>query len=261
MSISNMSDKKYAVSVIFFVFLLFSILTESYAVSGCDQVKTGVRGNPSYNRRIESKTATAIQFDLYNAQTDTKIQTLRNDPIVTLSRASSISSLNIEAVVSGTKPVSMQLSLDVILFKTIQNGTRYSLCGNIGSNFLPCNGLKLGKHTITATAYSGQNATGRILGANTVSFEIAAGTTFAPTKTPTNAPTKLPTAQPTYLTSTKALTKLPTAQPTYLTPTKALTKRPTAQPTYLPTRNPTKPPNAAPAVSPTACGVPKVCIL
>ena len=88
--------------------------------------------SPCLRKRTGLDHKTLIQFDLYNLQTDIKIQTLRNGTIVTFNSATSVSSLNIEAVVSGTRPASMQLSLDVIFFNSIQNGSRFSLCGNIG---------------------------------------------------------------------------------------------------------------------------------
>jgi hypothetical protein len=178
------------------------------------------------SRELQMGSDTVVNFNLYNSETDVKITSLTNGAVINLNPLNiSPMVLNIEAVVLGsTKPGSVKLSLDITLYNRIEGGAPYSLCGNVGTNFKPCQLLTLGTHSVQAIPYTGKNATGEILGSNyAVSFMIINSI------------------------SSPAIS-LPAPTPIIPPPATILTKAPTKRPVVPP----------VPAPSPENCSIPKV---
>jgi hypothetical protein len=205
------------------------------------------------DRRDMSSNGALTGMVLYNTATKTNVTLINNMTIV-----SANPNFTVVAVLSGTTGIESVRFRQVqagksTVYTGIENIFLYTLCGNKGTNFTTCAFLKYGTHTVTATAFSMDDAKGNQVGpVVTLTFTIlpptaARAPTKAPTKVqaPTKAPTKAPAKQP-----TKAPTRAPTKQPTNA-PTRAPAKQPTKAPTRAPAKQPTKVPTKAPTKAPT----------
>lgn len=106
---------------------------------------------------------------LYNADTDQLIGSLSNGAVINLA-AIGTSNLNIVATTSG--PIgSIRFGLDGTANFQTENVPAYALFGNNGDNY-NAGTFSLGAHTVTATPYSGRNASGDVGTSLSINFTV-----------------------------------------------------------------------------------------
>jgi cell division septation protein DedD len=208
----------------------------------------GVRGKTNENngfivenRQLQTNTTT---FKLINAVTDTSITDLIQNSVVNLGSISP-NTLSIQVVLTGWQAGSVRITLTGAISRIVLERGTFSLCGNSGSDFFPCTGLKHGSYSILAELFLQRNGTG-LMSSRRIDFVLQGGSPIAPVPTPVaKAPTKSPDSFP-----TKAPTRSPTKMPSKAPTRTPITNAPLAK---APTRSPT----ASPVSSPS-CTIPQV---
>ena len=125
---------------------------------------------------------------LYDATTDLPLLTLADGMVV------NIATLNV--VAGSLTVVATTINGPVGSVNFGYNGKKsikkeilppYSLCGDTGTNFLPCPYLLVGQHNITVTTYEGTKVNGTVGSVETLVFQIV-NIPPAPTGTPLRPP-------------------------------------------------------------------------
>jgi hypothetical protein len=216
------------------------------------QHKHGIRGSRGdHSLPIRQLQTYSVKFSLYNALTDTLVAELSQGAAVNIGSIPP-GNLNFVADVTGTAPGSVKMSLTgAKSFQGIEGAAPYALCGNLGKDFLSCNGLTTGKYTIGAVLYSGTKAKGTILFSSNLDFELTAGSIPQPTPI---VPVPVPTAPVPVPTAPVPVPSAPVPVPTAPVP---VPTAPVPVPT-APVPVPTAPVPTTTAVPPTSCSVPKV---
>jgi hypothetical protein len=212
----------------------------------------------SSSRQLQQATVGSItRFDLINAVTEKKINSLSNGQVIVVSSIPGLTTtspnFNIDAKTSGTVQ-SVVFALNNVTVQT-ESAAPWAFCGNNGADFFSCPTLNGGGTvTVSATPYSAKSGSGTKGTTVSVTFTIVLDTAAPTGKSPTKSPTKSPVVA---AVPTKAPTKSPVAA---AVPTKSPTKAPVAA--AVPTKSPTKSPVAAavptksPTKSPVAAAVP-----
>jgi hypothetical protein len=148
--------------------------------------------NPT-NRRLSVLSGEIVRFELFNADTDTKILDLSNDMIVDLSAiqrtVSAPVALNVKAVVSGwgfRAVRSVRFGLNSNSTFSIENVKPFMLCGNSAADSHKCTKLGFGSHTITAKPFGFKNGRGLSGAPLSVTF------TIVPERSTTNTTCSVP---------------------------------------------------------------------
>jgi hypothetical protein len=102
-------------------------------------------------------TGVVLGLELYNADSNTKVQDLVNNAVVV---SPSPPSFNLNAVVGGTGIGSVRFGYGTTVSAHVENEPMYTFCGNQGSDLFKCGTLGYGTHTITVTPFSKAGATG-----------------------------------------------------------------------------------------------------
>jgi hypothetical protein len=154
--------------------------------------------SPVRQRHLQASQITSLT--LVNSISDNALFPLVNGTVVAMNTIAGMSapSFNINVTYTGKDIDSVKIGYNGIGNVFVSNGPWFSFCLVEGTrNFLKCDRLGLGKHTVTATAYSSKNAGGRVVGLPlTVTFSVVESL-VVPTKAPVKAPTKAPVKAPT----------------------------------------------------------------
>ncbi len=126
-------------------------------------------GTPASNFAVEA-------LKLFNADTDVAIRTLQNGDVIDL--AADGANLNIVAITSA-HVASVRFSYDHNPNYSVENSAPYALAGDASGDLKPWT-PSVGTHSLTATPYSGQNATGASGEIRTVEFTVTSGATSVP---------------------------------------------------------------------------------
>ncbi len=144
--------------------------------------------------RTPTQTATAAPvnrvtgFTLVNADTDADIRTLTNGETINLATLPTLN-LNIRANTSPAAVGSVRFDYNGATSYRVENTVPYALASDNGSgNYNPWT-PSVGQHTLSATTFSGINATGAASGPLTISFTVI---NTPPTATRTPAATATP---------------------------------------------------------------------
>lgn len=152
-------------------------------------------------------------FTLIDADTNQPIPAF--DPLVDGAVVSladlTTTNLSIRANTNPAQVGSVRFGLDSSPVYRTENVIPYALEGDSSGDYTEWN-YTLGQHTVTATAYDGNNASGTELLSQTITFTIVRGDEPTP-DTPTASPTDVPTLTPTNIPVP------PTAEPTTTPPT------------------------------------------
>jgi hypothetical protein len=122
-----------------------------------------------------SSLGTVTGFDIYNAVSNQKVDTLTPGKVIMLGHygLSRPSDINFVATTSGDiGSVQFGLSQSSVLSKT-KNDAPFVVCGNSGTDILTCPSLNFGPTTLTYTPYERRNKGGLVGTTSTLSFEIA----------------------------------------------------------------------------------------
>ncbi|HEX2621302.1 MAG TPA: hypothetical protein VHL11_14185, partial [Phototrophicaceae bacterium] len=142
---------------------------------------------------VNRATQTVDTFTLINARDDIEIATLYEDYVIDCQELG-VLVLNVRANTTPNTVGSVRFGLDDNPNYRVENTNPYTLAGNHNGDYngwKPVNGV----HTITATPFTGKNATGTAGTALTI--HIIAEQCVQPTATPTSTATQiLPTATP-----------------------------------------------------------------
>lgn len=134
---------------------------------------TGTAGTPfTVAFTVIDTTPTVTGFTLVNAATDTTVAA--HDPLVngaTVDRAAVGSQLNIRANTSPATVGSVRFGLDGNASYRTENVAPYALAGHNGADYFAWT-PSVGSHTVTATPYSGANATGTAGTPVTITFNV-----------------------------------------------------------------------------------------
>ena len=171
-----------------------------------------------------------VRFVLVNAETDKDIGELTDGATIDLAKLRT-RKLNIRAETKPATVGSVRFGLDDKKTFRIEHGDPYALAGNKGSDYYDWTPSR-GDHTLTATAYSGLNATGKAGPSLTIRFTVVDSSRTSTAATTDTVATKQ-TAQPT-----------PTPPQALPTPTVPRAPAPTATPTATPTEAPPEEPTA-----------------
>jgi CSLREA domain-containing protein len=109
-------------------------------------------------------------FMLVNAESNTDIQTLRNDDLLVLGNLPS--QLSVRAVVSGS-PGSVVFGFDADQAFHTENIAPFALGGDVAGDYAPV-GFSGGEHALTATPFVGAGGTAAAGGAMTIKFRVLA---------------------------------------------------------------------------------------
>jgi hypothetical protein len=206
---------------------LSSIIASSWwvmilAVQGANNVQAMLR-NGNHHRspaRRHLQTSRITSLTLINSISDNALFPLVNGTVVAMNTIAGMSapSFNMNVTYTGKDIDSVKIGYNGIGNVFVSNGPWFSFCLVEGSrNFLKCDRLGLGTHTVTATAYSSKNAGGRIIGLPlTVTFTIVERL-LVPTKAPVKAPTQVPVKAPTMIPVAMIPTKSPANAPSAVT--------------------------------------------
>jgi hypothetical protein len=107
---------------------------------------------------------------LINADTDQVIQEIHDGDTFNRQLLSTLN-LNVQAITTGATG-SVRFGLDATSSFRLENFAPYALFGDNGGNDFVAGSIALGQHTLTATPFTGANATGTTGTAETVDFEI-----------------------------------------------------------------------------------------
>jgi hypothetical protein len=224
-----------------------------YAASGLVRGTTVVAlegADEQDEQRSLQTSGTLTGLDLINTMSGTRITTLSNNQVIAVNTIPGMTtpSFNINATFVGSGIQSVGFRYNASSQVWTENAAPWAFCGNSGPVYSNCAQLKLGRHTVTATPFSGSGLTGTAGAPINVTFTIVASVpppTKAPVKPPTNAPVKAPTNAP-----TNAPVNDPTNAPV-TAPSNAAVKDPTIAPVKAPTMAPKKDPTNAPVKAPT----------
>jgi N-acetylneuraminic acid mutarotase len=131
--------------------------------------------------------AAVTRFRLVNAATDDDINLLATGSTIDLRKLGS--QLSVRAETSGAVG-SVKFVLDGRTFR-VENGAPYAIKGDVNGDYLPWT-PSIGNHTLTATPYTGDNATGTAGKGLTINFSVVGAAGIAPTATVTNWRTVAP---------------------------------------------------------------------
>jgi hypothetical protein len=126
-----------------------------------------------------------VDFDLVNADTDTTIMPLKNGTVIDLANTPT-RNLTIRANKDGSEIDSVRFTMNGANIRT-DNHYPYAMTDSINGDFAPWTPSN-GSHVLTATPYTGNDATGAAGTSRTVSFSVINGT-GAGTTTPTTPTT------------------------------------------------------------------------
>lgn len=115
-------------------------------------------------------TSAVVRLVLVNADTDEEIGTLEDGAVLDFSKLPT-KNLNVVALTSPEKVGSVRFGLDNKPTFRIENTAPYALAGDRSGDFHPWTPSE-GAHTLTATCYSGPNATGQAGTPLTVRFTV-----------------------------------------------------------------------------------------
>jgi hypothetical protein len=121
----------------------------------------------------QSSGESVVSFTLINADTDQPVsgyQTINNGAVINTASIGT-THLNIRANTNPAVVGSVRFGLDGNPNSRMENTAPYALFGNSGSNYT-AGIFSTGKHTLTATPYSGSSGQGNTGGALTVSFTV-----------------------------------------------------------------------------------------
>jgi hypothetical protein len=148
--------------------------------------------NPSATPVLPPSINAAIKFRLVNAVSDTVISEILDNGILNTG-AVPANSLTLEVSVEGLKPASVRISLTGAQHITVIEKGILALCGNYGTDLVPCSMLTVGKYNITADIYSSTDATGQIIASRSISFELINDIIPIPVAVPVFPPITKPT--------------------------------------------------------------------
>jgi hypothetical protein len=177
---------------------LFLISLLSFIYNGFAHELRGASISTNEQQRQLQTVGTVIQFRLINANPDKNGQILvdkiTNGSVINLSNFPANQDFNIEAVTSG--PVgSVRFGYnDIASFRT-ESESPYAMCGDMKGIYNSCSELAVGSHTVTATPWSGERATGTSGKSASVSFTIVTNTP-APVPVPRPVPVPVPVPVP-----------------------------------------------------------------
>jgi hypothetical protein len=145
--------------------------------------------------RTPTQTATATpvnrvtSFTLVNADTNADIRTLTNGETINLATLPTLN-LNIRANTNPATVGSVRFDYNGTSSYRVENTIPYALASDNGSGDYSPWTPSVGQHTLSATTFSGINATGAASGTLTISFTVV-NTPPTATRTPTAAPRPL----------------------------------------------------------------------
>jgi hypothetical protein len=135
----------------------------------------------------------AMEFTLINASTGATIGALKSGDTLDLSKLPT-KNLSVIATPSGSAG-SVVFGMDSNAKYRVENVVPYALMGDSGGTSFGGFTPTVGKHAITATAFSSTGGAGTNLGSTTVNFTVV-DSAPAPTPTPTPIPPPTPTPTP-----------------------------------------------------------------
>jgi hypothetical protein len=171
---------------------LFLISLLSFIYTGFAHELRGALISTNEQQRQLQTVGTVIQFRLINANPDKNGQILvdkiTNGSVINLSNFPANQAFNLEAVTSGSVG-SVRFGYNNIASFRTESESPYAMCGDIKGIYNSCSELAIGSHTVTATPWSGERATGTSGKSASVSFTIV-------TNTPAPVPVPVPVPRP-----------------------------------------------------------------
>jgi hypothetical protein len=149
----------------------------------------------------QAATATPVNrvtsFTLVNADTNADIRTLTNGETINLATLPTLN-LNIRANTNPATVGSVRFDYNGTTSYRVENTVPYALASDDGSGNYSAWTPSVGQHTLSATTFSGSNATGAASGTLTISFTVV-NTPPTATRTPTATVTPPSSNRPLYL--------------------------------------------------------------